>query len=81
MPKRKARSRVIPLALAAALAGAALLFWWIQSWRLSEQGERRSVDLPISNTAPQGGASEEFTAAERKSLEDILRGHQGGEKK
>lgn len=81
MAKRRQHRSVVPLVLLTALTGLALLVWWlIQSRPVAERTEPQRVEQP----SPKGDAipgGEDFTAAERQSLQEILKRHGGGEGK
>jgi hypothetical protein len=81
MTKRRRHHPVVPLVSIAALALLALLVWWLlQSRPLPERTEPQHVEQPRAKPDPALG-DEDFTAAERQSLQEILKRHGGGDGK
>lgn len=79
MAKRRHHHRIVALALTAVLAGVAFLVWWmLQNGRLLQDREIRSTERSAPTAASDDRTNEEFTAAERQSLEDILKQHHDG---
>jgi hypothetical protein len=77
MTKRRRRRHhlVTPLVSIAALAGLALLVWWLLQGRpLAERTEPQHVEQPRAKPDPALGG-EDLTAAERQSLQEILKRH------
>lgn len=80
MTRRRKRHIFIPILLTTAVAGLALLVWWmLQTGRFPPRDEipRRQAAEPRAAN-PHTPAAEDFTAAERQSLEDILKQHNSG---
>lgn len=76
MAKRRQTHPVAALALVMALALLALLVWWtMQKAPLEPRTAPQRAEVPRPNPAPEVGG-EDFSAAERQRLEDILK-HRG----